>query len=167
MEFNLLYPDLHRALEEGHVFPHKGVAAADSTLSLAFQKALDGTMVSTFTSNTEGRRGFAYELSGLGQKLSPRDVAPEGHAIHGRREKKKSRHYRPMSCPSAMKFSVVQTTAAASKDPAIARLAETDAKSLKVLISRLHNHSCVDPDLRRHVEPMHVEKGTTPGVARP
>jgi len=58
-----------------------------------------------------------------------------------------------------MKISVVRTTATApNQDPAIARLAETEAKSLKVVISRLNNHSCIDQDIRRHVEPRVLEK---------
>jgi len=68
MEFHLLYPGLHRALEEGHVFPQKGVAAADASLSLALQRALDDIMVAIFTNHTNGRRVIACELSGVGQK---------------------------------------------------------------------------------------------------
>lgn len=76
LEFHLLYPGLHRALQQGHVFPHNGVVAVDASLSLALQKALDDTMVATFTSNTKSRREFVCKLSGVGQKLSPRDIAP-------------------------------------------------------------------------------------------
>jgi hypothetical protein len=53
-----------------------------------------------------------------------------------------------------MNISVVRNTAAIPrKDPAIARLAETEAQSTRVVFSRLDKHSCVDLDLRRHVEP--------------
>ncbi|TFJ85064.1 hypothetical protein NSK_003488 [Nannochloropsis salina CCMP1776] len=97
---HLIYPGLHK----GHVFPQKGVAAADASLSLTIQRALDDIMVAIFTNHTNGRRVIACGLSSVGQKL-----------------------------------------------------AETEPKSLKVVFSRLHNHSCVDLDLRRHVDPHVLE----------
>ncbi|EWM23728.1 hypothetical protein Naga_100577g5 [Nannochloropsis gaditana] len=70
------------------------------------------------------------------------------------KESGKSRHYRPTWCFSCMNISVVRTTAdAPNKDPAIARLAETEPKSLKEISSRLHNHSRVELDILRHVGP--------------
>jgi hypothetical protein len=44
------------------------VAAADASLSLALQRALDDIMVAIFTNHTNGRRVIACELSGVGQK---------------------------------------------------------------------------------------------------
>jgi hypothetical protein len=110
LELRLLYPDIHRTHQQGHAFPHKGLVAADASLCLASQKILDDTMVATFTSTIDGRRGFACELSGVGQ-LSPRDVAPGGYTIHGRRGEKKSRHCQS-ACLSCMNISVVRNTAA-------------------------------------------------------
>jgi len=147
MNFYVFDPGVH------HVFPQKGDVAADAQLRPALPRALDDTMVATFTSVTKAPRELTCELSGVIQKISPRDVAPKDHAVHGRRRKKKSQHYRPTSCPSAIDVTIVRTTTAAYKDPANARLTETGPKSVKVVFSRLHNHSCVDLDLRRHVEP--------------
>jgi hypothetical protein len=53
---------------------------------------------------------------------------------------------------------MVQTTAAApNKVSTIVGLAETEAKSLKAVFSRLHNHKCVDLDFRRNMEPRVLE----------
>ncbi|TFJ84705.1 hypothetical protein NSK_004169 [Nannochloropsis salina CCMP1776] len=142
MNFYVFDPGVH------HVFPQKDEVADISPLRLALPRALDDTMIATFTSVTKAPRELTCELSGVIQKLSPRDVAPKGHAVHGRRGKKKSRHFRPTSCPSAIDMTIVLTTTAAAKDnTTIARLTETGPKSVKVVFSRLHNHSCVDLDL--------------------
>jgi hypothetical protein len=65
-----------------------------------------------------------------GPKGKPSGRCSGGHAIHGRRGKKKSQ--RPTSC-----ISLIRTTAAANDDgPATARLLKTEPESMKMALSR-------------------------------
>lgn len=72
-----------------------------------------------------------------GPKGKPSGRCSGGHAIHGRRGKKKSQRYRPTSCPSRMNISLIRTTVAAAEEGlATARLLKTEPESMKMALSR-------------------------------
>lgn len=82
-----------------------------------------------------------------GPKGKPSGRCSGGHAIHGRRGKKKSQ--RPTSC-----ISLIRTTAAADDDgPATARLLKTEPESMKMALSRTPQPWLCRFDPRRRGEP--------------
>lgn len=115
--------------------------------------------------------GFHCQLAGANQKLGWRDVAPDGDPIHEKQRRLRNCK-RPTFCPSSMSLSAVNISQAALKeDPRLARMndpppppapaplggwtpgtgppPQPPRKRLHLVLSRLHNHTCTDPDLRR------------------
>src|SRR6056297_2971892 len=81
MNFYVFDPGVH------HVFPQKGDVAADAQLRPALPRALDDTMVATFTSVTKAPRELTCELSGVIQKISPSGRGTKGSCCPRQAEK--------------------------------------------------------------------------------